>query len=391
MAGPTEANGAGGPGHAPERRTFSDRLPRPWMFPLLAWGAAWGLIVATWNVCNHLIYHESHGWYWWFWYKDSGFYWGVAAHWYAPQPNLAGAPDTAAFFPLYPALIRVCYYVVLGNKHGAGLLATVLSGAASAILVWALASRVKGRWVADRAVILYCAFPGAMMLGMMYSESLGIAVTAASLLAAVNRKWFLAGLFGLLATAEHPTLVVIVPALGLTALHAIWTRRDWRSLLAPALAPFGILGYFAWIGTRYHNYLFWFQLERKLWGQKVDFGRTELKLITFRWLGTSAAKHADYQLLCIIMFWVLVIGVVLMLYARLPLPISAYTVLLTISLFINNGAGPRPRLVWTAIGIFIGGAAKIPRWLFWPVVIISAAGLAFLDGWWPHHPKVPPP
>src|SRR5215472_13490535 len=230
------------------RPTLSDHLPRPWMFPLLVFGAAWALIVATWTVCNHLVYHESHGWYWWFWYKDSGFYWSIANHWYAAQGNLKGVPPTAAFFPLYPALIRLCYYPAVGNKHVAGLLATIISGAAAAMLVWALAARVRDRWVADRTVLLFCTFPGAMMLGLMYSEALGIALTAACLLMAVQRRWFLAGLFGLLATAEHPTFVVIVPALAIVALHAVWTRRDWRALIAPALAPLGILGYFAWIG-----------------------------------------------------------------------------------------------------------------------------------------------
>lgn len=377
---------------ARQRRTLSDRLPRPWMFPLLAFGAAWALIVATWNVCNHFVYHESHGWYWWFWYKDSGFYWSIAYHWYAPQANLKGAPNTAAFFPLYPALIRLCYYPAFGNKHVAGLLATIISGAAAAMLVWALAARVRDRWVADRTVLLFCAFPGAMMLGLMYSEALGIALTAACLLLAVQRRWFLSGLFGLLATAEHPTFVVIVPALAIVALHAVWTRRDWRALIAPALAPLGILGYFAWIGTRYHDYGFWFRLERTLWGQKMDFGRTDLRLVLHHWgRYTGLAGHTDYNLLCIAMLCVLIAGVVLMLVARLPLPITAYTLLLTLSLLLSAGAGPRPRYVWTAIGIFIGAGAKLPRWLFWPVVLISAASLAVLDAWWLHHPLMPPP
>jgi len=86
-----------------------------------------------------------------------------------------------------------------------------------------------------------------------------------------------------------------------------------------------------------------------------------------------------------------VIGVVLVLYARLPLPVTVYTVLLAISLFISNGAGPRPRLAWTAVGIFIGGGALLPRWAFWPFVIASAALMCFLIIWWPAHPGEPPP
>jgi hypothetical protein len=369
------------------RLSASDRLPRPWLFPLLVFAAAWILIFASWTVGARLImpgYHALH-WYSWIWYKDVSWYWGVSLYWYKPQANGA-VPVNAAFFPVWPAVLRACTFVAFGNKFVGALIATVLSGGASTVLVWSLASRIRGHWVADRAVILYCAFPGAMMLGAGYSEALGIALATASLLAAVNRRWLLAGLFGLLTTAEHATLAVLVPALGLAALQAIWTRRDWRSLLAPALAPLGILGYFAWGGIRYHDYLFWSRLERKGWGQEIDFGQATWQRLTFQ-----VPDHHLYVALCDLMFALLVAGVILMLVARLPLLVTSYTLLLAISLVISSGSGPRPRLVWTAIGIFIGGAAVLPRWAFWPVVVASAALMALLVAWWPAHPTVPPP
>jgi hypothetical protein len=372
--------------------SVSDRLPRPWLFPLIVFAATWVLIVATWAFGSRLIlpgYHAMHWWNW-LWYKDVAWYWGVSLFWYGPQGG-HGVPLNGAYFPVFPALLKLCSYPALGNKVAAAILAMVISGGASTVLVWSLASRIRGHWAADRAVILYCAFPGAMMLGAAYSEALGIALVAATLLAAVNRKWLLAGLLGLVTTAEHATLVVIVPALAVTALHAIWTRRDWRSLLAPALAPLGILGFFAWVGTQYHDYFFWFQIERKYWGQKIDFGKGMWQRLTLHTGVHHTPKHVPYDLLCAMMFALLVIGVVLVLYARLPLPVTVYTVLLAISLFISNGAGPRPRLAWTAVGIFIGGGALLPRWAFWPFVIASAALMCFLIIWWPAHPGEPPP
>jgi Gpi18-like mannosyltransferase len=337
-----------------------------------------------------VYHHQSHGWTWYFWYKDAALYSSIAYSWYAPQPHTSGAPVSAAFFPLFPALIRLCVYLALWHKAWAGLIAAVLSGGASAVGVWALASRVAGRRTADRAVLLYCLFPGAMMFASLYSESLGIALTAATLLAAVNRKWLLAGLAALLATAEHSTLIVLAPALGACALHAVWTRRDWRSLIAPALAPLGMAGYFAWIGTRYHDYLFWYQLEHHYWRQKIDFGKSVLKRLTFHWTGSWGANHGDYVLMLDIMFWIMLAGIALMLAARLPLPVSLYTVLLFISLVIDTGGGPRPRFAWTGIGIFIGAAIKLPRWLYWPVLAAFAAGLCFLVFWWPYHPETNP-
>jgi hypothetical protein len=373
---------------APGQRTFSDRLPRPWLFPLLAFGATWVLILASWQFAN-FHYHATHGWYWYIWYKDSGYYESIARQWYHTRLSTLGVPISTAFFPVFPALIWLASLVTFGNWHVAGLIATVISGAAACLSVWALAARVRDRWLADRAVLLFCVFPGAMTLGMIYAEPLGVALTACCLLAALNRKWVLSGLLALVATGEHPTLIVLAPALGIVALHAIWTRRDWRSLIAPALAPWGMIGYFLWIGTWFHDYTFWFTVERKGWGQQIDWGKRTFQLLT--WTGKDMGQHTDFYLMCDIMFWVLLIGTVLMLAARVPLPVSAFTLLLFLNAAISNGAGPRPRIAWPALGIYLGAAAKLPRWLYWPVLAVSAAGLFFIIGWWPDHKFAPPP
>jgi len=379
-------------GERPTRPTFSDRLPKPWLFPLLVFASVWSLILATWRASN-AIYHTSMSWHQYFVYADGSFYLWIAQHGYVPAPHHlppAGTPPAqAAFFPLWPALIRAFSYLTGHNFVVAGLIATIVSGAAAAPAVWALAARSRDRWLADRAVLLFCAFPGAMVLGLPYSEPLGVALTAFSLLAAVNRRWLLAGFLALLATAEHPTLIVLAGALGVVALHAIWTRREWRSLAAPVLAPMGMVGYFAWLGHRYRDYLFWPKLERRYWQQHIDWGHRVVHVLT--WTFAPTAHRPYVNAMFVVMIVLVVVGVALMIAARLPLPVSAYTVLIVISLLISYGAGPKPRFAWTTIGIFIGAAAKLPRWLFWPVLVVSAGMLAFLVGYWPHHPVNPAP
>ena len=376
------------PGLPSRRRTLSDALPRPWLFPLLAFAATWLLILAGWWFAN-LYDHAVHGWYWYLWYKDSGFYVSIARSWYNLPAGSLGFPAATAFFPVYSALIWVASLASSGNWHVAGLIGAVISGAAASVSVWALAARACDRWVADRAVLLLCAFPGAMTLGMIYPEPLGVALTACCLLAALSRRWLLTGLLALIATGEHPTLIVLAPALGIVALHAIRTRRDWRSLIAPALAPWGMISYFLWIGTWRHDYAFWFTLERNGWGQRIDWGNRTLQLLT--WTGPDMARHEYFYLMCDTMLWILLAGTLLMLRARVPLPVSAFTILLVINAVISNGSGPRPRMAWPALGIYLGAAAALPRWLYWPALAASAAALFFLVGFWPNHPQVPPP
>jgi Gpi18-like mannosyltransferase len=185
-----EAPGAGRP-------ALSDRLPRPWLFPLAAFAVVWLLILVTWDGSDAITGH-SHTWGWHILIADTGFYRGIAQYGYT------GDPARGAFFPLYPLLIHLASYLTGGDYLLAGLITTVACGAASAVAVWALAARVCGRRVADGAVVLYCFFPGAMAFGILYSEPLGVALAAAALLALLDRRWLLAGVIGALATSSGP-------------------------------------------------------------------------------------------------------------------------------------------------------------------------------------------
>jgi hypothetical protein len=386
---PITAEGAAPASTTPQRRTFSDRLPRPWLFPLLILAIDWILIVASWQASN-AFYHQSHGWTYYFWYKDAGYYGDIAKYWYSQRPGFHSIPSRAAFFPVYPILIWLASFLTGHNIAAAGLIATIVSGVAATLGVWLLTARISDRWVADRAVLLFAAFPGAMTLGMMYSEPLGIALAAFCLLAAINRRWLVAGLIAAVGTAEHPTLIALAGALGILALREIWTRRDWRSLIAPVLAPVGMVSFFAYVGLRYNNdFLFWQKLERRQWGHHVDWGVHELRLVT--WSLPGLDKYAGYFAMVIALVVILIVGIALMLRARVPLVVSAFTVITFFSLVLTYGVGPTPRYAWAAIGIFPGFAAKLPRWLYWPMLILFAVVLFILVAWWPHHPKAPPP
>lgn len=361
---------------------MSDRLPRAWMFPLLAFAGAWILIIATWNVASAI--YGPLPWARYFWYEDSGFYGALARFGYgSASPSLPHSqPGRAVFFPVYPAMIRLALFVTGGHVVVAGLVTQILAGAASAVAVWVLASHVYGHRVADRAVLLYCAFPGAFALGVMYSEPLAVLLAACCLLAALHRKWVLAGVLALLAGAEHSTMTVLVPVLAAVAVHAIWTRRDWRALIAPALAPLGLLAFFAALGPMFHNYLFWFHLERVGWKARVDFGAHELAVLT--WTYPRAHVYPWLYGLLVALFWIAVIGIALLIAARAPWPITLYTALV-LAFCCVSPVDIRPRYTLTMIGIFLGYGAKLPRWLFWPALALSAAVMVVLVAYYPTH------
>jgi hypothetical protein len=378
------------------RPTFSDRLPRPWLFPLLAFAVAWVILLAGWQAGN-LIYHNKYTWAQLFLFKDAAVYAAIAQHGYYHQgqvlPPGMPYPPQLAFFPLLPLLVRYVGFVPgLGGSQfewTAGLVVMVVSGAWSSVAVWALAARVRDRWTADRAILLFCAFPGAMTFAMLYSEPLAIALAATSLLAAMNRRWLVAGVLGLLASAEHSTMIVLAAALGIAAIQAIWQRREWRALVAPVLTPLGMLGYFTWLWYRYHDFFAWDAVEKRYWRQRIDFGRNLIHDIT--WTNPQATHYVTYILLLTVSFAAVVLGILLMIYARVPVFITVYTAAVWLSFTIASGTGSKPRLAWTAFGIFIAAGAKLPRIVFWPLLVLSAAVLFYEMLWWPNHLVGPSP
>lgn len=373
------------PGNRP---ALSDRLPTPWLFPVLAFAASWVLVLVAWQVAN-AVYGAAWPWSKYFLYRDGSTYNWIAIHGYSGPRDSAPPFSRAVFFPLLSQLARTVAYVTKNEYPPAELVVQVVAGAASAVAVWALAAHVKDRRVADRAVLLYVAFPGAMTFGMLYPEPLGNALAALSLLAVLNRKWLASGLLALAASADHPALLVLTPVLAGAAFQAIKRHREWAALFAPALAPLGMAAYFGLLSGEYHDFFFWFRDQAGSSLQRAAWMGHELRLLT--WTDPATSRHAFFNALLIVMALALIAGIALMLAARVPLPVSMYTVLAVLALGMADKPGPTPRLAWTALGVFIGVAAKVPARLFWPLLTVSAGLLAFLYGWWPHQGLAPAP
>ena len=361
------------PAERPDQPAPSDRFPRPWLFPVAVFAVAWLLILASWYGYDALFGHHF-GWDYFFGYDDAGFYRAIA------EWSYTGDPARPAFFPLFPIVIRLAADVAGGNYAVGGLIAGVLSGLASVVAVWALARQVCTRRVADYAVLLFALFPGAMAFAINYSEPLAVAIAAAMLLALLKRRWLLAGILGALGTAERPTLIVLAVVGGVVAIQAIRERREWAALLAPALTPAGILAYFAFLGHRFHNYKYWFWIENKGWHQHFDWGAHTFSVLL--WINPTGEHHKRFVVMLTIMFACAVAGIILMLAARLPVALSLFAILTILLTITSSNGGTRPRFVWVAFPIFLGAAAKLPRWLYWPVLILSAAGFVLLAAGW---------
>jgi hypothetical protein len=352
---------------------------RPLATPLLAWALSRLLSIAAIAVGNHLrrggehVIDALHLW-------DGNWFLSAAQGYRYPdvsQPDLGQV--NIAFFPLYPWMIRVAQALTGWTQLAAAVLVTALLGALAMVAIWLLLNRLNGRAFADRGVVLLAFFPGTIALTLIYSEGAMLAAAALCLLALLDRRWVLAGLFGALASLARANGIALALACAVAALLAIRERREWRALWAPALAPLGMVGYLVWLWAATGAANVWFRVQSEGWGEGVDFGRSTVRDIgwylhlgsTLDFLSIPFIIH-----LRVLGLIVLVACIVFMVRWRPPAIIWAYVIGVLAPSLLSQTLGARPRFIFTAFPVVAAVAWKLREVAFSAVLACSAVLLA---------------
>ena len=279
-----------------------------------------------------------------------------------------------AFFPLYPMLIRLVDPFIPGGSSTAGVVVTLVFGALATVLVWQLTAWVTDRDTANRAAVLFCFSPGAFVLSLVYAEALMLALGAACLLALLQRRWVAAGVLAGLAGATRPNASAFAVACLWTAGVAVWQRREWRALVAPVLAPVGMVAFFAFLWWHTGEPGIWFRVQADGWGEEVDFGQRNLS-VAWAFL-RDPLDHPNR--LVIGLSLVLVLACVgLLVKSKLPGALNAYA-LTTLALVLTSHINARPRFVFVAFPLVIAVAKWARRSAFTVVAATFAASTVML-------------
>jgi 4-amino-4-deoxy-L-arabinose transferase-like glycosyltransferase len=140
---------------------------------------------------------------------------------------------SAAFHPLYPALVAALGRVFFGHYLLAGLVVSLLAALGSFVLLHRLAAERLGIEGARRAVLYLAVFPMALFLQAVYSESLFLFLVLAAFALAERGRFATAGVVAGLAILTRAAGVALLPALAVLA----WRHRDRvRALAGVALA-----------------------------------------------------------------------------------------------------------------------------------------------------------
>ncbi|GAC1636112.1 MAG: hypothetical protein NVS4B11_38560 [Ktedonobacteraceae bacterium] len=109
-------------------------------------------------------------------------------------------PDQALFFPLYPALIRTLAPLFKHSVLTASFFLSNLAFLGVLIVLYRLVETEFDRDTAKRATLYLAIFPTAFFFFVAYSESLFLLFVLLSFYTMRHGSWWLAGLFGALAT-----------------------------------------------------------------------------------------------------------------------------------------------------------------------------------------------
>ncbi|MEV5548853.1 hypothetical protein AB0L35_22460 [Streptomyces sp. NPDC052309] len=400
------------PGKRPEWTTQRPALPpavRPYLAPLALYGTAKlvGLVVFARLLEYAGDYHEKNprfggGAHWWdvlaTW--DGWWYLQVAEHGYHPalvrldsEGLFTVQQNSVAFFPLYPALIRMVSETTGLGLYGSGILVSVLSSFVAAAGIYAVVSLLAGARAGTIAAGLWAVAPGAGVEWAVYSESVFVALAAWTCYCVMTRRWVAAGLLAFVAGFNRPTSAVLIGAVGLAALVTLARPASRREhgvrgpVYAMIVAPLGLLSYVAWVGYATGEATAYFTLQREGWAHFFDYGA-----YTFDVLRNLAIGRNDYvfafstpDLLSLQLVLALPFLIALLLRKRPPLVLVAYTLATIITVLgTQQMFGNTMRYLLPAFPLLLAPAAALSR-LKTPSLVVFFSTAALASGWYAHY------
>jgi hypothetical protein len=191
---------------------------------------------------------------------DSVFFVRIAEHGYDST--------SAAFYPLYPALVGTLGRIFGGHYVLAGVVISLAATLGAFLLLHRLAEERLGLDGADRTVLYLAVFPMSLFLQAVYSEALYLLLVLAAFVTAERGRFKLAGVLTGLAILTRFTGIALLPALALLA----WRQRDrLRALagLALALPVAALYPLFLWQQDR-GPWAFWHAQDQ--WHRHISWG-----------------------------------------------------------------------------------------------------------------------
>jgi hypothetical protein len=214
---------------------------------------------------------------------DSQWYVQIArdGYWFQPLRQ-----SNVAFFPLYPLAVRLFAPLAGDNPVLSGFMVSNLTFLLALIFLYRLAElELADREAARRTIFYLALFPTAFFFSAVYTESLFLLLSVATMYFARRQRWLATALAGVLAAATR-NLGVVLWALVMWewlrchgwSLRGTLRRQTWAALLANlkvhwpelviiAVIPLGLLLYMAFLKINFDRPLAFIEVQAA-WGRQ---------------------------------------------------------------------------------------------------------------------------
>ncbi len=187
-----------------------------------------------------------------------------------------GVYQTLVFLPLYPFLVWLLNFLINSPMLSAVIM-SALCYVGGIIFLYMAAAFKYNKSIAEKAAVLISVFPFGFYFSCMLPESMVLLTASACIYFSFKKKWWIAGIFGMLCTLTKLQGITILAFMGIEWLESneiflLIRKKDWKAFfknlisLIPMCFPFiGILIYLV-INYYYTSDAFYFlKLQKYIW------------------------------------------------------------------------------------------------------------------------------
>lgn len=307
---------------------------------------------------------------------DSTWYLDIARHGY----SFKGAEKLSniAFFPVYPFLLGGLAFILFGNYILAGWIISAVFLFLALVYLEKLVKEFHPKIDPQLPMIFLLIFPTAFFLNAVYTESLFLFLSVACFYYALQKNFWLAGVFGLVAALTRVTGVLLFLPLVVEFARCFGWRKIWRpQFLATFLPPLGTAGFFLFHYLKYGDFFLWLKVEA-WWGRAFKINQEHFLL------ATQAAKT---NLFIDALFIAAILVATFFAFKKLRASYGLY-MLATVAVALSTGTTMsigRYSLVLFPLYILL---AKIKNenfkqaWILASVLLLAMSIALFVNGYW---------
>ena len=165
-----------------------------------------------------------------------------------------------AFFPLYSKIVNLMAHLFGGRTLLAGWVVNLVCLYLGLFFFYKLLKLDFSERISKRVLVYLLLFPTAFFFSMIYTEALFFLLIIGSFYFARTKRWWLAGIFGGLASATRLVGIFLFPAL----LFEWWQQKkikNFSTFIPLLLIPIGLLSYMRFLSVNYGDSLMFIHVQ----------------------------------------------------------------------------------------------------------------------------------